>query len=414
MADHGAQRLGQPHGRAQRRQPGPGQQHGARVRAGGQRVHAAHKAAQHQRQRCVRLDQRQRQHQHGQRPPQPRFALHGEPPQKIQRGEQHAPAQQRRALRRQQVDDRVDPQNVLFGIVGRRRIVAGEDRGKILRAAKKIEKAEPAAHKKQPERKARARRAAQHRPRQLPRHAEHGHQRRDQRQQVGKPQPGPQQQENARDRLAQKRVAHRHIPGQHRLHRREQPAHGDALDVSQVQPQIAVAALPGVVSSVHFVQDVRVQKPERQRQHRQDAGGRGGRIPVKARPHPHKPRGKPQNERQRQRRRPARQRRPGRKAQRQRRQRGQRGQKADAERAPQRHGHRGRRAGQRAAGRQPPGNQKYGQIQKAPRGGCGGRVHHSPSPSNGGVYSSRALLFSCMYPSVRPSASAASTTLRYS
>ena len=42
------------------------------------------------------------------------------------------------------------------------------------------------------------------------------------------------------------------------------------------------------------------------------------------------------------------------------------------------------------------------------------RIPYSPSKSKGGVYSSLALLFSCMKPSVSPRRMAASTTLSYS
>ena len=234
MADDGAKRLGQPDTPADEREPRPGQDNFTQRPAfgpRGQRVDAADQAAEHQRQRAVGLQQRQRQHQRGQPGPQPPLALHCEPPQQVERREQHAPAQQRRALRHQQIDHRVYPQDVFVGVVGRGCIVAGKNRGKIRRTAEKIGEPEPAAHEKQPEGQTGLARAAQHCPRQLPGHAVHRHKPRQQRQQIGQPQRRTEQKKNARDTLAQKRVSHRQVAGQHRLHRRQHPAHRNALDV---------------------------------------------------------------------------------------------------------------------------------------------------------------------------------------
>lgn len=67
-----------------------------------------------------------------------------------------------------------------------------------------------------------------------------------------------------------------------------------------------------------------------------------------------------------------------------------------------------------------PGSRKAGGTGLGGPGEPEGRRHraanapYSPCRSKGGVYSSLALLFSCMKPSVRPRAMASSTTWLYS
>ena len=310
------------------------------------------------------LDQRQRQDQQRQRQPESALLLHTEPPQEIQRRKQHAPAQQGGPLGHQQIHDRVHPQDVLLGVVGGGGVVPGKDGGKIRRAACKVEESEPAAHKKQPVPQAGPGCAAKHPPRQLPGHAVYRRQRRNQRQQVGGAQPGAQHQENAGHRLTQKRVSQAEVPRQHRVHRREDPAHRDALDVGQVQRQVAVAALPGVVGPVHLPQNVGVQQPDGQRQQRQHAGPLGGvpRVPPQQGQGSAPPPAAPQQYRRRQRQRTGQQHRRQPKTQRQGRQRRQGGQAAHTEGAAQRQYCPRRSVGQRPAGRQPSGCQKYRQV----------------------------------------------------
>ena len=151
---------------------------------------------------------------------------------------------------------------------------------------------------------------------------------------------------------------------------------------------IAVAALPGVVRAVHKVQHVGVKQRQCQRRHRQYAGP--DRPAVRILAQTAQPRATaqqkstdgPSDSRC--------QKDGGQgKAQRERKHRGQDCQQGNAKPAPQREQHSPLRVRYGPLRQQKPHRQKEQQIRKRQK-------HHTPSKSNGGVYSSRALLFSCI------------------
>ena len=422
LADHAAQCFRQPDRTAQQRQTQPGQKHPGGAGPAAESVNAADQADHHQRQGGVGLQQRQRQYQQGQRQPQPDFFLHHKPPQQIQPPEQHAPAEQGGALGDQQVHNGIDPDDIFCGVVGGGGVVAGKNGGKAFRTVEKIEKAESAAQKKEPESQAGLAGSPQHPSCQMPGHAVDRRKGRQFRQQIGGAQICPQQKKYAGHALAQIRVIQRLLSGQQRLNRRENPVDRNAFDVGQVHGQIPVAALSGVQSIAARAKNMGVQQHTgygHQRQH--TAGKRYQLPPVCRRSGSFCGRNPPARQKQQchnqQRRdnpgtdhsdkgKAADQRKQGRKPCQQR----------HSRRTAKRQIQRPALAGPHPPHRQNTGSQKQAQIQNRNHkshvgsSGCG----QTPSRSKGGVYSSRALLFSCMYPSVSPAAMAASTTLRYS
>ena len=177
-------------------------------------------------------------------------------------------------------------------------------------------------------------------------------------------------------------------PGQQGIPGWELAALGNVLDEPQVHRHVAVAALTGVQRAVYLVQHMGVQQVQRHGQHRQQAEPHRAAVGVPSKtdmsapgknqyrakqggPGSRKPDG-PQRE-------AAHQREPG----------GQRRQQRNTKPAPQRDRH-GRGAVRHGPPcQQQPGGQKQRQIRDTDK-------HHTPSRSKGGVYSSRALLFSCM------------------
>ena len=404
-----APHLCQPDHTAHRRQQNPGQQHLPRAGTAEQRVDSAHQADQDQRQGGMGVHQRQGKHQRGQRQPEPRRFLHAEPPQKIQSGEQYAPPEQRCPLGNQQIHNGIDPQDVPAGVIGGRGIKPGKNSGKIRCAAQKINKPQPTAHKEEPESQTGLSRTVQKPAGQLPCHAVNAEERGQHGQQISGFQPGPQHHKHAGNRLAQKRVPKPVPAAQQGIVRREFSRHRNVFDESQMHRHIAVAALPGVIGAVHQMEHMGVKQRQRQKAHRNQAGphGRAVWVGFKAAPgtgaHQPNPQCGDQNSRQENRRRA--------KSQDNRQRRRNQGQQGNAEPASQRDQHRGALLRQGAPCRRQPDGQKQRQITHTHNSCHGIQI---PSRSKGGVYSSRALLFSCIYPSVSPSSTAALTTLRYS
>ena len=202
LGQHGGQHLRQPRRAAHCRQPQPGQKRlpPCTLR---QSVYAAHKAQKHQRQRTVGMQKRQRQRQQGQPWPKAALALIAELPQQVHGGKEHAPAKQRCPLGDEQIDDGVDPLDVLLHKIRRCGVEPGEDARKLFSTAEKIHKAEPAAHKEQVKRKARLGGAVRHPAGQLPEHTVHRQKCGQHRQKIRRAQVRPQHQKHAGDSFAQ-------------------------------------------------------------------------------------------------------------------------------------------------------------------------------------------------------------------
>lgn len=325
-------------------------------------VDAADEAEQHERQRTVGVQQRQGQHQRGQPRPEAALALIAEPPQKIDGGQQHAPAEQRRPLGDKQIHNRIDPLDVFLHKIRRRCVKPRENARKAVGRAEKVRKPKPAAHKKQVKRQARLADAVGHAPRQLPEHAVHRQKRGQHRQQIRRAQVGPQHHKNAGDRLAQKRIAEPVRAAQQGIAGQKFTALRDIFDEPEVHRHIAVAALARVVRAVHQMQNVGVQQIQRDEHYRQQAGPQGPAVGVLR--YAAQPRAAVQKRCPDARRGRCRQRDGGQcKAQYHRKQCRQHGQQRHAEPAAQRHDHRRRPVRHRPPGRQQTDGEKQGKIE---------------------------------------------------
>ena len=339
----------------------------------------------------MRVQKRQRQYQQSQPKPEAAFTLIAEPPQQIQGGQQHAPAKEGGALRDQQICDGVDPDDVLLDKIGRCCVKTGEDARKIRGGAEKIHKPEPTAHKKQIERKACFGSAARHAAGQLPEHAVHREKGGQHRQQVSGAQIRPQQKKDTGDRFAEERVAKPVCAAQQGIARRKITALRNIADEPQMHRHIAIAALPGVEGTVHCVQHMGVQQKQRHGGHRQQAGPACpavgvfcGSMQPGAAPQQHPAQPCRSGTRQ-----------PGGwqgKSERQGKQGGQRRQQGYPKPAAQ------RKKNGTVCVRHGPARQQQTDKEKQEQiaNGYNHDAPYTPSRSNGGVYSSRALLFSCM------------------
>ena len=258
----------------------------------------------------------------------------------------------------------------------------------MFRAVQKIDKTKSAAQKKQIEGKACLGHAAQDPAGQLPEHAEYRKHGRNHGQHVGGAAVRPQNTENAGDCFAQKGIPEPMVAAQQGIDRRELSALRNVFNKAQMHGQVAVAALPGVQCAVHRVQDVGVQQIEGHNQERRQAKPHGAVVGI-VRPVVKCPAAIQCKETYAQRQKGCTRRSQAAEAERKSKQGREGGQHRQAVTAAQRQQkHRGR-IRKNASCSQYPGGQKQQQIRNADD-------HHTPSRSKGGVYSSRALLFSCM------------------